>query len=547
MTVRKGVLVQTSVSEIESFDHEQEGGCERRWWFERPMELRGASSKSQVEGEALHAHLAHYLLTGERPTGRKLMGKAAMGAIVKGALPELGPDLFVELRFDGQEKHHPDKRCTCGHPPSSHVKGAACIHVVEATTNPEGVSIKAQCGCDGYSAKWLPLDVENTLTLAGVPLEGFIDLTFRRGPIPEIWDHKKFTPARPEISPDPYVWLKKPSELIRTVQMPTYVLSQLPYWPDAKQWRLVHHCVSNAGTDSQVRSAIVSIDQVLERKASIEATIERMKVLAPATSQQDIPFNRRSCSSWGGCPHQSVCSAFKKETTTAMALTADEEALFADLDETPAASAPAADPDFDGLDEVATPAPAPAPEPAKPARRMLIVDTPVEGRPIPDSSPAPQPEASAPAAPEAVICGCGEKVTAENGSKLQSGEWKHIGCKLNAPKVETPAPRARGPRKPKETAAPAPEPKVETPAPKAETAKAPPVEPAPTAPVKVIEVTKPAPAVEDLRGVGPAAIAATVEVIGPNPEPIGIAREANARIALAETFEGIAKLLRSVA
>ena len=449
MTVRDGVLVQTSVSEIESFDHDQEGGCARRWWFERAMDLRAEQSKAQEEGEAGHAHLARYFLTGERPRGRKLMGKAAMGAIVKGALPTPGDDLLVEIRFSGQEKH-------------------------DAAGN------------------WIPLDETETLHLAGVPLDGFIDLAFRRGPIPEIWDHKFFTPARPEVSPDPYAWLKKPSHLIKTVQMPVYVISQIPFWPDAREWRLVHHCVSKKGVDSQIRSVVVATDQVLERKAQIESVIERMKTLAPVQSQNEVPFNLRSCAAWQGCAHQSICSAFKKEKTPAMPLSAAEDALFADID---------------SLDEVAAPPPEPA---AKPARRSLIVDAP----PLEVEPPAPAPEPVA-AAPD-LTCACGEKITPENGSRLQSGEWKHIGCKLTAPPPpQTPAPKARKPKTP---------PAEPTPPPVAE--------PAATAPVNAPAIVPAAPA--------PVPVATV-------PTAIALVNRETARLALAETFEGIAKLLRSVA
>lgn len=498
MTVRGGVLVQTSVSEIESFDHEQDGGCERRWWFERAMELRPDSKKSQVEGEAGHGHLARYLKTGERPRGHALMGKAVNGVIAKGALPALGEDLLVELRFDGGEKHRADLRCYCGHLPAEHGKKGKR----ECEANVEG----EPCDCGNYSPAWLPLDVSNTLHLAGVPLEGFIDLTFRRGPIPEIWDHKFFTPCRPEIDPDPYAWLKKPSQLIKTVQMPVYVLSQVPYWPDAKQWRLVHHCVSKKGTDSQLRSAVVHIDQVLERKANIEATVERMKALAPVEKQTEVPFNRRSCSAWGGCPHQSVCSAFKKETQVMSALAPEEDALFADLD----------------ADDAPPAAPAPQPEPAaKPARRMLIV----EGEPVPDPSTA-----SAPVVEAAVTCACSAVITAENGSKLQSGAWKHINCPLDKKAEETPAPRAR---KPKAAAPPAAPPKVDSapaprPSPKpfvGETA----TNQAATAALDAIQASTPSPA---------------SQLMAMMPTEEASAREKAKRQALASVFDSIAALLR---
>lgn len=367
MTVRNGRIVQLSVSQIEAFDHSQEGGCERRWWFERANDLRPDQTRSQEEGEAGHALLAHYFATGEKPTGRPLMGKAVTGAIVKGELPAPGADLLVEERFSGQPKF-------------------------DAAGN------------------WLPLRDDQTLVLAGVPLEGFIDLSFRRGDVPEVWDHKFFTPARPEVSDDPYAWLKRPEELLQTVQMPVYALSQVPFWPDATKFRLVHHYVSKKGIDSKIRSAVVSVEQLRKRQTEIEAVIERMKLVAGAATQDEVPFNRRSCDAWRGCPHQAICSAYQQKEAP-MSLTEAEKALFADLDDIPNEAATAA-----------TPPPPPKVEDAKPA--------------------ATQPAPSAPAPEAAPTCSCGTQLTPENGSKLRDGSWKHIGCRLDA-KPETPAPRTR--------------------------------------------------------------------------------------------------------
>ncbi len=563
MTVVNGKLTQLSVSEVEKFEQ-----CQRAWWFERANELRPDQSRAQEEGEAGHEHLALYLSTGEKPTGRKLMGKAASGAIVKGDLPKPGHpenDLLVELRFSGQEKF--TEHCRCGHGPDEHhgklkktddkpASKTACTHL------DLGIGGEEPCECEGFNPEWIPLDTTQTLHLGGVPWEGFIDLAFRRGDVPEVWDHKFFSPCNPEISDDPYHWLKKPSDLIKTVQMPVYAKSQMPFWPDAKRWRLVHHCVSKKGVDSLVRSAVVTTEQINARCVEIEATVELMKVAAGATDQKQLTSApRRVCESYGGCPHQSVCSAYQEKPT--VQLSPEEAAMFDDLDApagapatpAPAAAAAASEPDpFDGLDipELDDETPAAAEE--KPKPRMKFIDTPAEGEPV------PQPVASPSTAPAVnpVVCKCETPITSENGSKLQDGTWKHIGCKLDAPPPAPVVARARPGKKPPKTE---PAPKAEpTPEEVASKLKADAEEeghsrngavvepvPAPTAPVKVIEVAKPAPVVEDLRGVGPAAIAATVEAIGPNPEPIGIAREANARIALAETFEGIAKLLRSVA
>ena len=370
--IRDGVLTQTSVSEIETFDHAQYGGCERRWWFDRAVDLKADQNRSQEEGDAGHALLKNYFRTGQRPKGRTLMGKAVTGAIVKGHLPEVGDDLLVELRFDGSFR----------------------------------------------SDDWKPLDVFETLHLAGVPLDGFIDLAFRRGPVPEVWDHKFFTPARPEVSPDPYAWLKRGSELIETVQMPVYARSQMPYWPDAEKWRLVHHNVSKKGVDSVIRAAVVTRERILERTAQIEGVVERMKLAASAQKQDEMPFNRRSCSAWQGCPHQSICAAFTQKEAMPTTLAPDEAAMFDDLP-------PIED---DTVEPVPDPKPTAPPPPA--AAKGAV--------------PPPPAASVTPAAN--VTCTCGTVITPENGSKLQDGTWKHIGCKLTAPDAP-PKPRRRMPIK----------------------------------------------------------------------------------------------------
>jgi hypothetical protein len=351
--VENGLITQLSVSQVESFDPKQPGGCPRRWWFERAQDLRPDQTRQQSDGEAGHALLAAYFATGERPKGRVKMGKAVTGAILKGDLPTPGPDLLVEQRFSGQEK-------------------------LDAAGN------------------WIPLDVAETLHVGGVPWEGFIDLAFRRGDVPEIWDHKFLSDL---------AYAKKPSDLIRTVQLPVYVFSQLPYWPDAKTWRIAHHNVSKRGVDSCVRSALVSLDDVHERIADVESIVAQMRGVAPLENQSDVPHARRPgyeknpCDAWTGCPHQSICSAFRSSTAvkgaTPVQLTPEEAAILGDLDGVE-------------LDVVPPAAPVAPPPPAapKPRARLNVVDV--------------------------NMCVCGAEITDANGSQLRSGHWLHIDCAQQA-------------------------------------------------------------------------------------------------------------------
>jgi hypothetical protein len=441
------VIEQLSVSQVERFDPSQTAGCPRAWWFERVRWLRPEQTRAQTDGDAGHALLAAYLRTGELPGKRVKMGKSTTGAIVKGELPKPGPDLIVEARFDGSPRPAP-------------------------------------------GAEWPPLDVGETLHLGGVPWDGFIDLAFRRGDVPEIWDHK--------YTSDIAAHAKKPSELIQTVQLPVYVLSQIPYWPDAKRWRIAHHYVAKTGVESSVRAAVVTLDQVLERKEQIEAVVAQMHVASSATEQGDVAHNRRACSAYSGCPHQSICHAFKEKPVQ---ISPEEAAAFADLEDV-----------FADLD---TPAPVTQPPVADPAlrpdgkpRRVTITEV---------AAPVPAPVAEAPAPAPAPTCQCGTALSAENASRLQSGEWKHIGCPLTAPAAPPPA-------EPKKRRAKAAEP---TPA-----ASVPLPVPAPAPEVAAV--------VSEVRAPAPMALTASPVL------PAAVTRD-EARESLATVFEGIARLLRSVA
>ena len=140
----------------------------------------------------------------------------------------------------------------------------------------------------------------------------------------------------------------------------------------------------------------------------------------------------------------------------------------------------------------------------------------------PVAPPAPPPVA-APATPAAPACtACNTALNPENGSKLQDGTWKHIGC----PKDAAPAPEAK-PRRRKlpivDTEAPA------APAPAAAPAAPAPAPAAPVAPVahadsprQVIAHTEPV-------------VNLPIAVTPPNTA---------AHLALADLFENIARLLR---
>lgn len=363
-----------SISNAESFDHMQTGGCQLRWWFERVQGLRPEQDTAQSDGEKGHALLAHYFRTGESPKGRVKMGKAVTAAILKGELPSVGPDMLVESRFDGQPQR-----------------------------DAEG--------------NWIPVDRAKTLWIGGVPWDGFVDLRFRRDGLVHVIDHK--------FSSDPLTYGKAAKDLINTIQLPVYVLDSLRIWPDAKTFRISHHYVAKTGTTSFFRDAVVGLDEIREREAAIAAIVPQMQSVARIESQRDVHFNRKSCSAWRGCPHQSICHAFKENK---MALSAEEMALFGELDNLPPVTTPPVS-RVPGEDDVT--------DEEREEDDVGYVLAPAEEARRRAEATIPEPVASVPAEPAPACDACGTELTPENGSKLTSGAWKHIGCPIE-PAAEKP-------------------------------------------------------------------------------------------------------------
>lgn len=353
--VRDGVLEQLSVSQAEQYQR-----CPRSWWFERVHSLTPDQSEARRAGESGHELLAMHLMGQTLPT-RASMLTAVKGAILKGELPTPGTDLLVEIRGSGQEKFHPTEKDEEGNP------------------------------------KWVPLDRAKALWLGGLPWDTFIDLAHRREPAPVVMDHK--------FSSDPRTYAKKSDALINTIQMPVYVLDLARRWPDATEWTIAHHNVAKTGVDSFIRKATVHIDNVRRRGEEIATLVGEMKQVAAMTNQGDVPHRRGpQCEKFGGCPHQSVCNAFKRKE---VAMTAEEEDLFAQfdktLDETPkkkklkikdVEEPPEPGSDFNADKE--TPDPAPTAPP--PAEVKDIVSAPAVADPVvPPSLIAPVQTVSGPA------------------------------------------------------------------------------------------------------------------------------------------------------
>lgn len=261
----EGKLIYTSVSQLESFDDQVYGGCNRKWFIDKVLKIKTPAKPSQKLGTQCHSQIEHYEKTGED----------VLGDIVRAGrrfLPIPGPDLMLE---------HP---MASGEPPTSF------------------------------------------LTAAGVPFVGYIDLLHRRGewvnddgetnPDPlaaEAVDWKTSSKIDNEIDPDTGIvtargYAKTADELAATWQMKGYAEYTRRLWSDLKFVRVSHGIFQTKGKKAaSKRSKLLAIETVANNWIPAEALVERMKGIAATPRIEDVPANYEACGAYGGCPHKSIC------------------------------------------------------------------------------------------------------------------------------------------------------------------------------------------------------------------------------------------------
>jgi hypothetical protein len=306
--------------------------------------------------------------------GRVKMGKMVRGVIAAGELPphRTGSPFLVESRFDGQAP-------------------------------------KTATG------EWQPLRRETTLWLGGVPWDGYVDLRYQRDGVVEVRDFK--------FSSDIHTYAKPADKLVSTIQMPVYALDSMRIWPEATEFRLVHHYISRRGVDSFLRVQTVHADVIRARTEHIAQLVVDIQKTARATSQDDVPFNRRACHAYTGCPHQSICTAFRRNQVM-LELKPEEMALFDIV--TPPEEKPAASPPLAEL---------------TPSEQRDALADPVE-IPLPvASTPARQPPAPTTASPPPAARTCSECPHPAHPGASCTGKRGRGACRCGQAQT-TPAPKA---------------------------------------------------------------------------------------------------------
>lgn len=246
--VEGGELKRLSVSQVQTFDASQDGGCARKWYFEKVLGKKPPETKSQAIGTEVHRQIEHYLKTGE-----DVLGPIARSG--KHFIPAPNPELIaVEVPFNGQLK-------------------AAGIPFVGSI--------------DLVNASGAYLDEQGELCDLG---EGVV----------EVCDWK--------TSGDVAKWAKPGSALMRTVQMPGYGVFVSQVLPGIEKVRLSHATFQTKGAKAAVKSTVlVPVEKLIERWTTVEGVVREMKDVAHEKEIEKVPMNLSACSAFGGCPHADIC------------------------------------------------------------------------------------------------------------------------------------------------------------------------------------------------------------------------------------------------
>lgn len=260
--VENGVLQHASVSQVTTFDEEQPGGCERKWYYDKVERRPRKETKSQARGKQLHAEIEEHLKTGAMTLSPlALAGKRFMPT------PRTGPpfDLLVEHSLSGS--------------------GGAILDA-------QGVPFEGQ------------IDVVN-LRETYLTDEG--EAVFEVGVL-EVIDWKSTSDMK---------WAKTGTQLRKTIQMPGYAeWARRQYkLDDRDRVRLSHgYFVTTGRPYSEKRTTSIEVRDVRTAWQRVEELVGRMKVAASAARPDDIKPNLDACAAFRGCPHQSYCPAASDAT-----------------------------------------------------------------------------------------------------------------------------------------------------------------------------------------------------------------------------------------
>lgn len=268
-TVINGVIQHLSVSQINSFNPNEDGGCNARWHFVKVQGKKEPERDFNKTGTAVHAQLKHYLQSGEDVLGR--IARAGLNL-----LPPRGEGLRFEWGLHDKPQPVDDK---------------------------------------GKALNYFPPQ-ESLVKVAGISLIGFIDVIdprpvhvlengslIQEPGVVEVLDHK---------TTSNWKWAKSREKLPETSQMNGYGVFasvKFPWATHVRQSHLVY--LTSAEEPARKASIVVPVTEIQHRwRSVVEPLVEKMKWVAKQPEEK-VEGNLGACEAYGGCPHKLYCGTFK--------------------------------------------------------------------------------------------------------------------------------------------------------------------------------------------------------------------------------------------
>jgi CRISPR/Cas system-associated exonuclease Cas4 (RecB family) len=242
-----GEIQHVSPSQIQTFDVETFGGCERKWYYDKVVGLDSPTTKNQALGTAIHAEIENYL-----ETGVDSLGPLARSG--KHFMPE--PRLYLLVEHDA--------------------KGLVAA----------GVPVKMRIDCINYSGTYK----DNEGVTRDDP-----------GTV-EVVDWKSTSSLE---------YAKGVAELLDSVQMISYgEWARRIKWDiesDLVRVRLSHGVICTTSRAARKTTGAIGVDDVARKWEGVERKVARMKDVARASKAEDVEPNRRACDAYRGCQFRAVC------------------------------------------------------------------------------------------------------------------------------------------------------------------------------------------------------------------------------------------------
>lgn len=236
--------------------------CPRKWWYQSILGLPTPQNASAALGEAVHAQLEAYLNDGDYPDTSKTAGRIAEAGL--NLLPAPGT-VFTEVPMHGTDRN------------------------------------KKEPGADDVP---LPGAMPR-LFVAGMPVNGYIDVLDVSADSPVVLDHKTTGDLK---------WAKTEADLREDVQMILYgsyaldVVASMGVEADTVTAGHIVYLTKGAPLAKATKVTLSRAHLASERK-KIAETVEEMKGSAKARTPDAVPGEASSCNKFGGCHFKDKCAA----------------------------------------------------------------------------------------------------------------------------------------------------------------------------------------------------------------------------------------------